>query len=295
MLTLQYVIGPKRAAAAAAAAPNGTAADSLPAAAAADSANGSGTAVSSTANTAAPPSNAAQADAAGGCALPKAIAVAAAPPGKEVQQPEDAAWAAGGAADVQRSSETAVEQAHVTKRAGAAQATAEQPATLAAAGPKASPSRAAADAAAASDARWLDGQAGGGRGADSQNGAAAAAASAGEAMWQGYGGVPRIVELPVQASLPASFNFLSKQLQGDLRCVHEKTLNPKPSALRSASVTRQHPLSGGRPPGWLPLGVSSEHFECWEDPQSVAKHRVQRTQTELCRVMYSSACLGFMV
>jgi len=40
--------------------------------------------------------------------------------------------------------------------------------------------------------------------------------------------------------------------------------------------------------------VSSEHFECWEDPQSVVKHRVQRTQTELCRVMYSSACLGFM-
>ncbi len=248
MLTLQYVIGPKRAAAAVAAAPNGTAADSLPAAAAADSANGSGTAAGSTANTATPPSNAAQAAAAGGCARLKAIAVAP-PPGKEVQQPEDAAWAAGGAADVQRSSETAVEQAHVTKRAGAAQATAEQPATLAAAGPKDSPSRAAADAATASDARWLDGQAGGGRGADSQNGAAAAAASAGEAMWQGYGGVPRIVELSVQASLPASVNFLSKQLQGDLRCVHEKTLNPKPSALRSASVTRQQQLSGGRPPG----------------------------------------------
>ena len=138
------------------------------------------------------------ADGAAGAAGQPAALVRAGAAEDAAQPAEDATWAAGSTAPLQRSSETAP----------AAAATAATPAGSAAAdaaehAPLQQRVHASGEGAAApsSDAAWLNGASGGGRAV--QPTAAA-----------------RVIdELPVAAALPESTNTLSKDVQSRLRCV----------------------------------------------------------------------------
>jgi hypothetical protein len=152
------------------------------------------------------------ADGAAGAAAQPAALVRAVAADDAAQPAEDATWASGSTAPLQRSSEAAASAA----------ATAPAPALAADAAESAHPAGSNGTAAPHSDAAWLNGVSGSG------------------SAVQPMAAAPMIDELPVAAELPDSTNTLSKDVQIRLRCAYGMFRRPtKDITSQCAALSRR--------------------------------------------------------